>query len=211
MTRFYSVFSDLTHDVEISTTMHGLDSDKEDLRSDPEKFKILFNEMIQMCLWWIISRSYFHWYYLINLLPQGKRDSKTTSHNDYKECWSIDQDLSLLTHLSEDDIRHLQSVGKDAQAARKQFILKDDQEAIWNHLQSLSGGRIDFVLDNCALSFWSSNSITDKHDLFFSQLGLRSASLFGYLQLIMFSWQYILAIYRSRICRFLGDLYTICF
>jgi hypothetical protein len=51
MTRFYSVFSDLTHDVEISTTMHGLDSDKEDLRSDPEKFKILFNEMIQMCLW----------------------------------------------------------------------------------------------------------------------------------------------------------------
>jgi hypothetical protein len=63
-----------------------------------------------------------------------------------------DQDLSLLTHLSEDDIRHLQSVGKDAQAARKQFILKDDQEAIWNHLQSLRGDQIDFVLDNCALS-----------------------------------------------------------
>jgi hypothetical protein len=65
-----------------------------------------------------------------------------------------DQDLSLLTHLSEDDIRHLQSVGKDAQAARKKFILKDDQEAIWNHLQSLRSDRIDFVLDNCALSLF---------------------------------------------------------
>lgn len=63
------------------------------------------------------------------------------------------KDLSLLTNLSEDDIHHLQSVGKDAQAARKKFILKDDQEVIWNHLQSLRGDRIDFVLDNCALSF----------------------------------------------------------
>jgi damage-control phosphatase, subfamily III len=45
------VFSDLILVAEISTTMHGLDSDKEELRSDPEKLKILFNEMIQMCLW----------------------------------------------------------------------------------------------------------------------------------------------------------------
>ena len=86
-------------------------------------------------------------------LLQGKCDSKTTSHHDNKGMLISDQDLSLLTHLSEDDIRHLQSVGKDAQAARKQFILKDDQEAIWDHLQSLRGDRIDFVLDNCALSF----------------------------------------------------------
>jgi damage-control phosphatase, subfamily III len=71
----------------------------------------------------------------------------------------VDQDLSLLTHLSEDDIHHLQSVGKDAQAARKQFILKDDQEAIWNHIQSLRGDQVDFVLDNCAPSFPSSNGI----------------------------------------------------
>ena len=71
----------------------------------------------------------------------------------------VDQDLSLLTHLSEDDIHHLQSVGKDAQAARKQFILKDDQEAIWNHIQSLRGDQIDFVLDNCAFPFPSSNGI----------------------------------------------------
>jgi len=64
-----------------------------------------------------------------------------------------DKDLSLLTHLSQDDIRHLQSVGKDAQVARQQFILKDDQEAVWNHLQSLQGDRIDFILDNCTSLF----------------------------------------------------------
>jgi len=103
----------------ISTTMHGLDSDKEELRSDPEKLKILFNEMIQMCLWGNAT------------------------------------DLSLLTHLSEDDIRHLQSVGKDAQAARKQFILKDDQEVIWNQLKSLRGDRIDFVLDNSGFELFT--------------------------------------------------------
>jgi len=101
----------------ISAIMNELDSDKEGLRSDPEKLKVLFNEMIQMCLWGNAT------------------------------------DLSLLTHLSQDDICHLQSVGKDAQAARKQFILKDDQEAVWNHLQSLRGDRIDFVLDNCASLF----------------------------------------------------------
>lgn len=58
------------------------------------------------------------------------------------------QDLSLLTHISQDDIKHLQSVGKDAQAARKQFILKDDQVQVWKHVQSLRDARIDFVLDN---------------------------------------------------------------
>ena len=69
----------------------------------------------------------------------------------------IDQDLSLLTHLSQDEIHHLQSVGRDAQAARQQFILKDDQEAVWKHLQSLQGDRVDFILDNCA-SFFQTTS-----------------------------------------------------
>lgn len=58
------------------------------------------------------------------------------------------QDLSLLTHLSPSDIEHLQSVGKEAQAARQEFILKDDQDAVWKHVQSLKDGRLDFVLDN---------------------------------------------------------------
>jgi hypothetical protein len=58
------------------------------------------------------------------------------------------QDLSLLTHLSSVDIAKLQSVGKEAQAERKKFILKDDQERVWQLLKSLEGGRVDFVLDN---------------------------------------------------------------
>jgi hypothetical protein len=58
------------------------------------------------------------------------------------------QDLSLLTHLTPKDIAHLQTVGKDAQEARKEFILRDDQNAVWTHLKSLKAGRLDFVLDN---------------------------------------------------------------
>ena len=52
--------------------------------------------------------------------------------------------------MSQEDIANLQSVGKDAQAARKEYILKDDQEDVWHHLQSLQGkdARVDFVLDN---------------------------------------------------------------
>lgn len=60
----------------------------------------------------------------------------------------ISQDLSLLTHLSSIDIQRLQSVGKEAQAERQKFILKDDQERVWQHLKSVKGGRVDFVLDN---------------------------------------------------------------
>ena len=59
----------------------------------------------------------------------------------------------MLTHLSHDDIQHLQTVGRDAQAARAEYILKDDQEKVWQHLTSLAGkedSRVDFVLDNGA-------------------------------------------------------------
>ena len=36
-------------------------------------------------------------------------------------------DLSLLTHMTVEDINRLQSVGREAQESRKQFILHDDQ------------------------------------------------------------------------------------
>ena len=62
------------------------------------------------------------------------------------------QDLSLLTNLSLSDIEHLQSVGKEAQAARQSFILKDDQDSVWNHIQKVRDGRVDFILDNCEYS-----------------------------------------------------------
>ncbi|KAF7980392.1 hypothetical protein HWV62_38190 [Athelia sp. TMB] len=67
--------------------------------------------------------------------------------------WGNATDLSLLTHLTPEDIAHLQTVGKDAQEARKEFILLDDQKAVWAHLQSLKGQRVDFVLDNCKPGF----------------------------------------------------------
>lgn len=58
------------------------------------------------------------------------------------------KDLSLLTHMSLVDIEKLQTVGKDMQAARKEFIMRDDQEKAWQHLSAVKDGRVDFVLDN---------------------------------------------------------------
>lgn len=53
-----------------------------------------------------------------------------------------------MTHLKPEDIAHLQTVGKDAQEARKEFILRDDQKDVWAHLRGLKDQRVDFVLDN---------------------------------------------------------------
>ncbi|TCD59952.1 hypothetical protein EIP91_011016 [Steccherinum ochraceum] len=71
--------------------------------------------------------------------------------------WGNATDLSLLTHMSHEDIANLQSVGKDAQAARKEYILKDDQEAVWQHLKTLkdTNAKIDFVLDNAGFELFT--------------------------------------------------------
>ena len=50
--------------------------------------------------------------------------------------------------MTPEDIEHLQTIGRDAQNARKEFILKDDQSAAWEHITTLIDARIDFVLDN---------------------------------------------------------------
>ena len=50
--------------------------------------------------------------------------------------------------MTHEDILKLQTVGKDAQEERKQFILHDDEKASFEHLTSLKDARIDFVLDN---------------------------------------------------------------
>ncbi|KIK35366.1 hypothetical protein CY34DRAFT_96200 [Suillus luteus UH-Slu-Lm8-n1] len=66
-------------------------------------------------------------------------------------------DLSLLTHLSPSDIEHLQTVGKEAQEARSDFILKDDQGAVWSYIMTLAnqGKRLDFVLDNAGFELFT--------------------------------------------------------
>ena len=53
-----------------------------------------------------------------------------------------------MTNMTPEDIEHLQTIGRDAQNARKEFILKDDQSAAWEHIMTLKDARIDFVLDN---------------------------------------------------------------
>ncbi|KAG2003504.1 DUF89 domain-containing protein [Coprinopsis cinerea AmutBmut pab1-1] len=69
--------------------------------------------------------------------------------------WGNATDLSLLTHLTEDDIKNLQTVEKDAQAARSKFILKDDQDEVWNHVKGLDKARVDFVLDNSGFELFT--------------------------------------------------------
>ncbi|KAG6828033.1 hypothetical protein H0H92_009570 [Tricholoma furcatifolium] len=78
--------------------------------------------------------------------------------------WGNATDLSLLTHMSADDIEHLQAVGKEAQTARQQFILKDDQEQLWKHVSSLKEGRVDWVLDNCGSLSIALNSLRAKQN-----------------------------------------------
>ncbi|RXW22785.1 hypothetical protein EST38_g3065 [Candolleomyces aberdarensis] len=69
--------------------------------------------------------------------------------------WGNATDLSLLTHLTEEDIRNLQTVEKDAQEARSKFILKDDQHAVWEHVKTLKDARVDFVLDNSGFELFT--------------------------------------------------------
>ncbi|TFK47253.1 DUF89 domain-containing protein [Heliocybe sulcata] len=98
---------------QLATTFTEFESEKDVLASDLEKLKVVFGEMVQMCLWGNAT------------------------------------DLSLLTHLSHDDIQKLQTVGKDAQAARKEYLLRDDGDKAWEALKKGGDeGRVDFVLDN---------------------------------------------------------------
>ncbi|GJE89042.1 protein-glutamate O-methyltransferase family protein [Phanerochaete sordida] len=71
--------------------------------------------------------------------------------------WGNATDLSLLTHMTHDDIATLQTVGKDAQAARREFILKDDQDKVIKYLENLKGkdARVDFVLDNAGFELFT--------------------------------------------------------
>ncbi|KAK7035393.1 Hairy/enhancer-of-split with YRPW motif protein 2 [Paramarasmius palmivorus] len=69
--------------------------------------------------------------------------------------WGNATDLSLLTHMTLSDIEKLQTVEKEAQSARKEFILKDDQDAVWDHVKQLKDGRVDFVLDNAGFEVFT--------------------------------------------------------
>ncbi|KAG1774711.1 hypothetical protein EV702DRAFT_1122165 [Suillus placidus] len=89
--------------------------------------------------------------------------------------WGNATDLSLLTHLSPSDIEHLQTVGKEAQEARSEFILKDDQGAVWSYIKTLAnqGKRLDFVLDNAGFELFTDFVFADflvTYTPYFSQV-----------------------------------------
>ncbi|EJD46326.1 DUF89 domain-containing protein [Auricularia subglabra TFB-10046 SS5] len=69
--------------------------------------------------------------------------------------WGNATDLSLLTNLTHEDIQKLQTVEKDAQAARAKFILHDDSDAAWARIKSLKDGRVDIVLDNSGFELFT--------------------------------------------------------
>ncbi|KXN86683.1 hypothetical protein AN958_09767 [Leucoagaricus sp. SymC.cos] len=105
--------------LQLATSMHEMESEKEALKSDEEKLEIFFKQMIQMSLWGNAT------------------------------------DLSLLTHMTEADIERLQTVGKEAQAARHELILKDDQDTAWKYFKSFHNGRVDLVLDNSGFELFT--------------------------------------------------------
>ena len=67
-----------------------------------------------------------------------------------------------MTNLTHEDIRKLQSVGKEAHEERKEFILHDDTQAVWDHVKSLKEARVDFVLDNGTKIFFVTFVYQDK-------------------------------------------------
>ncbi len=104
--------------------------------------------------------------------------------------------------MSMTDIERLQSVGQEAQAARHEFILKDDQDAVWDHLRSLSNSRVDIVLDNCTLS--SQCLLRDQLTSIISVAGFEVGPVSEELD---FRSNFQLAFHRFSIRGFLGDLH----
>lgn len=62
--------------------------------------------------------------------------------------WGNATDLSLLTNMTEEDIKRLQATEKEKLAEQLKFVLVNHIDQVWNKLKDLQNGRIDFVLDN---------------------------------------------------------------
>ncbi|KAI9316645.1 hypothetical protein BX666DRAFT_181008 [Dichotomocladium elegans] len=62
--------------------------------------------------------------------------------------WGNATDLSLLTNMTDEDIKRLQAVEKEKLADQKKHILVDNIDEAWSKLKGLEKGRVDFVLDN---------------------------------------------------------------
>ncbi|CAO3585418.1 unnamed protein product [Absidia cylindrospora] len=62
--------------------------------------------------------------------------------------WGNATDLSLLTNMTEEDIKRLQAIEKEKLAEQLAFVVVNHIDQLWNKLKHLENGRIDFVLDN---------------------------------------------------------------
>lgn len=62
--------------------------------------------------------------------------------------WGNATDLSLLTNMTEEDMKHLQTIEKSRLAQRKKYIIVDDSDKLWERVKILRNSRVDFVLDN---------------------------------------------------------------
>lgn len=126
--------------------MHELDKGRHLYEDDEEQLGLLFEEMVQMCLW---SVAHLAWVCLLAQKCDFRGNATVNNISIWLELYSESlKDLSLLTHLSSADVARLQSVGKEAHATRKRFILRDDQKAAWEHVKGMRAGRVDCVLDN---------------------------------------------------------------
>ncbi|CAO3590617.1 unnamed protein product [Absidia cylindrospora] len=62
--------------------------------------------------------------------------------------WGNATDLSLLTNMTEDDIKRLQAIEKEKLAEQLEFIVVNHIDQVWNKLKYMENARIDFILDN---------------------------------------------------------------
>ncbi|KAI6101735.1 DUF89 domain-containing protein [Pisolithus croceorrhizus] len=142
---------------QIATMMHDMDSEKDSL-VDPAKLLVLFKEMVQMCLW------------CVAILTSSRVVAVASMFRGNAT------DLSFLIHLAPCDIEQFQEVGRDAQRVRKEYILKDDQESAWEHIESLQPraglvARCDIVLDNAGFELFTDLVFADflvTHTPYFS-------------------------------------------
>jgi len=80
---------------------------------------------------------------------QSEEDSQIWFHELMQVClWGNAHDLSLLTNMSQEDIRNLQATGKEKLEEQEKNIVVNDLEKVWSHVKNLKDARIDFVLDN---------------------------------------------------------------
>ncbi|CAG8651490.1 17155_t:CDS:2, partial [Cetraspora pellucida] len=75
--------------------------------------------------------------------------------------WGNSTDLSLLTNLSDDDVKKLQDLGTKRLEELEKNILANDLEKAWNYISENSNARIDIILDNAGFEFYADLVLSD--------------------------------------------------